>query len=164
MDMSLIIGAFESTKSIYNGVQVMLELKEAAAVRAKAAELLALVTDTQGKLFSVQTDYAAAASRIRELEAQVVALENWEKEKQRYALHNLGPGTFVYRLKADSQGEEPIHDLCPCCYEQGVKSILQSAGYANMRTRFTCPKCKTMYQGDSVPLGSFEPLPRKSAF
>lgn len=160
MDMSMVVGAFEGTKAIYNGIQTLLDIKEAAAVRAKAAELLALVTDTQGKLFTVQADYAAAASRINELEAQVMRLEQWELEKDRYGLHALAVGTFVYRLKASHQGEEPPHDICPSCYQDGVKSILQYAGYEIRRPKHLCPKCKAVFLGESGPMGEFISIPR----
>lgn len=163
MDMSSIMSAFEGTKAIYNGIQVMLDLKETVAVEAKAAELLRLVTDTQSKLFLVQADYAAAASRIRDLESDVVRLEEWQQEKDRYALHELAPGTFVYRVKPAMQGTEPVHDLCPACYQKGVKGILNNAGFEQAHRAVRCAICSTTFLAERVDTGvgvSIPPPPR----
>ncbi|HHS1180495.1 TPA: hypothetical protein ACTC22_001835, partial [Neisseria meningitidis] len=105
------------------------QLKTEAEVAQKTIELNQIIAGIQTDLFEAQSSYTAAISRIDELEKELVAVKNWSTEKQRYQLYELAPGSFVYRLKTEMANSEPIHDICPQCYEQGVKSILQFNGY-----------------------------------
>jgi len=147
-----IAGAFSALKGAAEITQGLLAFKTDAAVSTKAVELNRIIADVQQQLFSAQMDYAAAVSRIRDLETQVVQLENWAQEKERYQLHELVPGTLVYRVKPSMQGTEPMHDLCPRCYQEGIKSILQSIGIEKMCRAFSCPTCKTVFLGERVSL------------
>lgn len=150
MDLSAVMGAYEGLKAIYGGVKGLADIKEEFAVKAKAAELLDLVTSAQGKIFEIQASYTTALSRIDELEAEIVKTKNWAHEKARYKLHELMPGTLVYRIKPECQGLDPGHDICPNCYEQGIKSILQASGTYEGFRRVECPFCKAKYLSERI--------------
>ena len=154
MDLTMITGLFGSLKTAAEITQGLLALKTDAAVSAKVVELNGVISDVQQRLFAAQADYATLTSRIRELEAEVADFKNWEQEKQRYQLHELAPGTLVRRIKPAMQGTEPMHDLCPNCYEQGIKSILQRASSKGFFHNFCCPRCKSEFQGAAM---KFEP-------
>jgi hypothetical protein len=66
--------------------------------------------------------------RLRDLEKQVVAFEDWKAEKQRYEMKDFGGGTIAYSLKPEMANGEPPHRLCSACYQQGKKGILQPIG------------------------------------
>jgi hypothetical protein len=52
-------------------------------------------------------------------------MDDWTREKSRYELREYPSGSMVYVLKdADAQGEVK-HRLCPNCFQNGAKSILQ---------------------------------------
>lgn len=147
--MDAIAGAFATLKSAADITQGLLSLKTDAAVSTKVVELNRVIAEVQSQLFSAQADYATVLGRVRDLEAQVLNLEDWAHEKQRYQLHELVPGTLVYRIKPDMQGTEPMHDLCPRCYQEGIKSILQAAGIKEGHHVFHCPepKCGAVFLG-----------------
>lgn len=146
--MDAIAGAFAGIKTAAEVAQGLLALKTDAAVSAKAVELNRIIFDVQQQLIAIQADYAAVVARERDLEAQIVKLEDWVHEKQRYELHQLAAGTFVYRVKPVMQRAEPVHDLCPRCYEEGVKSILQAAGVKEGCHAVQCPKCAAVFLGE----------------
>lgn len=143
--MDVIAGAFGGLKTAADLTQGLLALKTDAAVSGKAVELNRVIAEVQQQPFTAQANHAAQTSRIRELEAEVVNFKNWEQEKQRYQLHQLVPGTLVYRVKPDMQGTEPMHDICPNCYEQGVKSILQNGGLEKASEVVSCKHCKASF-------------------
>ncbi|HEZ3759431.1 TPA: hypothetical protein WID98_000474 [Neisseria meningitidis] len=126
------------------------QLKTEAEVAQKTIELNQIIAGIQTDLFEAQSSYTAAISRIDELEKELVAVKNWSTEKQRYQLYELAPGSFVYRLKTEMANSEPIHDICPQCYEQGVKSILQFNGYEGAFHKYPCSRCQTIILGERL--------------
>lgn len=148
--MDLIAGAFGTLKTASEITQGLLALKTDAAVSSKAVELNRVIADVQHQLFAAQTDYAALSGRIRELEADIVKFKNWEQEKQRYQLHPLAEGTLVYRVKPEMKDSEPVHDICPNCYEQGIKSILQKTQKTAGHHAFSCPGCKHIFLAEKI--------------
>lgn len=145
--ISELSAAYTSLKTTAQIAQGLLALKTDAAISSKVVELNAAILDTQSQLFSAQAKESALLGRVSELEAKVARLEGWEDEKQRYELRELAPGTLVYRVKPAMQGCEPPHDLCPNCYQEGVKSILQNSGIKAWCHSVTCPKCETTFLG-----------------
>lgn len=79
----------------------------------------------QNRIFEAREALTAAETRIRELEQQVVELEDWETKKQRYELKNLDRGAFAYVHKATVENAEEPHWLCQPCFEGHRRSILQ---------------------------------------
>ena len=137
--------ALEIAKSIH-------ALTVDTAVSAKVFELQRVMSEIVQQLLASQSEQAALSRRIHDLEAQVARFENWDGEKQRYELKELAPGTLVYRTKPGMENGEPVHDLCPHCYQQGVKSILQRSGFAQGCVTHTCPHCQTSFIGERIPL------------
>jgi Zn finger protein HypA/HybF involved in hydrogenase expression len=148
--------ALEITKS-------MLAIKVDSAVSAKVAELDRIMLDIMQKLLTSQTEQSTLLSRVRELEAEIAHFEDWESETQRYELKELVPGTLVYRLKPGMENKEPVHDLCPHCYQQGIKSILQDNGFDKAWHVFICPHCKTIFRGAREPM-TITTVPRSNRY
>jgi hypothetical protein len=100
------------------------------------------VADLWEQIFSAQSRYAAAVEQINELEAKLVSFEAWEAEKARYYLRDYGGGTFAYELKGAPPGAEPPHRICPTCYQDRKKGLLQSRGQdAFHREMVKCSSC-----------------------
>ena len=98
------------------------------------------VLDLQAKLYAAQAKYQELADIKRETEQKLIAYEKWDSEAARYKLTELVAGICVYVLQPDQARGEPIHYLCPNCFQQHKKSILHhpGAGYAN----YICDCCK----------------------
>jgi hypothetical protein len=97
-----------------------------AAINDVKLDLQARIFDAREALTAAQEAQAAALSRIRELEQEIVQMKNWEGEKQRYEFKELATGVTAYVVKEAMRGTEPEHQICANCYQQGKKSILQA--------------------------------------
>jgi Zn finger protein HypA/HybF involved in hydrogenase expression len=137
-------GMINGLKTAAEIVQGLLTLKIDSAVSAKATELNGVISDLRHKLFTIQTDHSTVLSRINALEAEIVRLKNWDEEKKNYELNELARDSFAYRVKPSMQGAEPPHNICPECYQQNVKSILQKHVSSGGARAFICPHCSTI--------------------
>lgn len=120
-----------------------------AAINEVKLELQARLFEARDALSAAQDAQATALERIRELEQEIVKLKDWEGEKQRYELKEVASGSFAYSLKSTMAGAEPPHWICPKCYQDGVKSILQkepgslTKTQLNIPTTYACARCPT---------------------
>ena len=126
------LGGFKALLDVAKSLKDMND----ASVRGRASvELLE-------KILAAQEAQAALTGRVRELEEQMTRFERWESEKQRYELQDVGSGALAYAVKAGAQGTEPAHSICPDCYEQRVKSILQTVTrFPNRAEVKLCQRC-----------------------
>ena len=67
---------------------------------------------------------------------------DWEEEKARYVLAPTSTSSeeaaIAYKLRDEARrDDEPTHFICPYCYEDRIKSILQTTG----RSGVLCPRC-----------------------
>jgi hypothetical protein len=108
----------------------------------------AAVIELQKELLAALDAQSTMLERIRELEKDVARFETWNTEKNRYELKPFGMGV-AYVLKAEDQGSEPVHQLCPNCCARGQKSLLAQVPSNQARialgfgTSYRCPICKT---------------------
>lgn len=112
----------------------------------KVSEVQAALIEAQQSAIQAHFAHSAQIDRVRALEAEVARYEIWNTEKQRYELKDLGDGhaaqVFAYRLKASEIGAEPAHSICPDCYQNRIKSILQQVIRSPGLTRVQiCQQC-----------------------
>ena len=134
-----IIAAVQSTKTLA-------ELLKAAHSLSNYSELLTAVTAVQQKLTEAiasglesQEKQAALLERVRELEAQLAAVHEWQQQIERYALIEFPTKALAYGLKPEHANGEPHHHLCVTCVENKRKTTLQPQG-----RHLHCPICKTV--------------------
>jgi len=84
------------------------------------------------------------------LEAKLVAYQEWDSEAARYHLVELVDGIFVYALKPEQQAGEPAHYLCPHCFGEKRRSILQRPGADH--TNYVCHACKLDIRPKPTPM------------
>lgn len=144
MDIGSFVAAFQGLQSAKDIASGLISLKTAAEVSAKAVELNGIVADVQGKLFEAQAEQSTLLRQVDLLEKEVVKLKDWQHERQRYELHKLPAGGLAYRVKPAMQGSEPEHYLCANCYQDGVKSILQPAGFDSSTKILKCQRCNSV--------------------
>lgn len=127
MDITTISASIGSLKTLVSIAQSLIGMNKDAAVNAKAAEMLAAVTDVQSKLLEAQQSMFLMQEDLR------VAKEELSKKAEfnRYELVEPFPGTRLFRLKpAERQGSEPIHYICPNCKDVlGKLSLLQEGDH-----------------------------------
>ena len=128
-----------------------LDARYAAELNGKIADMQFALIDAQSDALASQEVQSKQSARIKELEQTIAEFENWEAEKARYTLVNASRAgaTPIYLLrKDDAQQDEPLHYICPKCYERRVKSILQSKvlrrhGILVLNT--SCPECEAKF-------------------
>jgi rubredoxin len=134
-----------------SGIKTALDILKGAkdlkgvAVATQIQGLQSALLDAQNGLFAASQAHAMDVERIRALEAEVRGFEEWDREKARYQLQAVRPGSFAYALKPDASSSEPPHWLCPTCYQQRKKSLLQKGEFdaGSYGYLWACPSCKT---------------------
>lgn len=134
------IGGLKAAMDIAKGLNAA---AGAVALNEAKIALQGAILEAQAGLLAAQEAQTANLKRIDELEARIVQLDAWEREKQRYELREFPTGALAYVLKEGDQTGEPSHRLCPRCYQEGHKSILQTTARHNGGENVECPRCET---------------------
>ena len=125
MDMSAIAAMLSSLNTTKDLAQAMIGLRDAQALQPKLLEFQAELLKTNSSALAAQQEQFALLETVRELKAEVARLKNWEAEKHRYHLTDIGLGVVAYTLKLGMENGEPPHTICANCYKSGEKSFLQ---------------------------------------
>jgi hypothetical protein len=120
-----IAAAITSLKAAFELAKTFVDLHDVAAINAKVVELQGQILSAQASAFAANDAQSALLERVHELEQEVANLKAWEAEKEKYQLTEVGRGVFAYTLKEGTGTTEPKHSLCPQCYQEGFKAILQ---------------------------------------
>lgn len=110
------LGAFTS---MLNSVKALKDINDAVVRNSTSIDLLQ-------KILEAREAYSALLDKVGELEQELRTHETWESEKQRYELKPHGERqALAYALKEGTEPLEPTHSICPDCYQERRKSILQ---------------------------------------
>lgn len=124
-DIAAISGALTSLKTAGEILNAIRGSQDIAAINSKVIELQGIIMTAQQSCLTAQYDQSTLLKHKDELETKIRQFENWETEKNRYVLQDAGRGQLAYALKEEMRGMEPAHYLCPNCYDDGRKRILQ---------------------------------------
>ena len=142
-----IISAAQGLKTAFDLLQGLNATAREAAINEVKVELTRHILEAQQALTTAGIAQADSAQRIRDLEQQIVSLENWEREKERYQLTAIGSVAVAYTHKPGMENGEPTHWLCQPCFEVGHKVALQfvdvskTAGGRGMKSTWQCSRC-----------------------
>lgn len=138
-EISATIGGIKAAMDIAKGISAT---SDAIALAEVKIALQTALLDAQGNLISIQDSQSKNLRRIEELEAQILKFDAWAEERARYKLVEFPSGTHAYVLKEEQARGEPIHRICPSCYQESRKSILQTVWKRDGGEEVSCPKCK----------------------
>lgn len=131
--------ALVALKSAFDLTKTVADIGDQVALNNVAIKL-------QEQIIAAQLATMSTQERLRELESKVDAYESWEVQKARYKLVDYGASTFAWELRADEFDKEPLHRVCPKCFEQKKRAILQfrhrTAGHQDL---FVCSSCATEF-------------------
>ncbi len=119
-----IAAAWQTTVAISKAITSALKTVKDIETKEAIAGIQDSLLDVQSKLLTAQAQYEALAEVKRQLEQKIVEYEKWDAEAARYELKEIVRGMFVYSLRPDHAGSEPMHWLCPNCFQQHQKSVL----------------------------------------
>lgn len=154
MDLIAIQSAISSLKTAVDISKSLLELKSTAEIQSKVIELQSALLETQNNALSATAAQFEMQEKIRDLEAKLKALDDWEDQKQRYTLIAPWKGPAqVYALKrSDAKGEEP-HFLCANCFHNSKRVILNPMK-KDKWILMACPSCKSTLNSGYRGIGS----------
>ncbi|MFH1812625.1 MAG: hypothetical protein ABIF28_00490 [Pseudomonadota bacterium] len=117
---------------------------------AQLIEFQHVIIQLQSSIASIQIQNASLLREKEQLEKQLMQLENWAAERDRYTMVTVFETATVFSLKESMSNGEPPHYICPKCYQHGQKMILQPSNPKGW-VHFTCPSCNfdvpTGYRG-----------------
>ena len=116
--MSEFVAGLSIFKALYDSAKDLKDINDATIRNSAVIEL-------QEKILTAREAQTALTERINELERVVASFEAWDVEKQRYKMKTTAQGGIVYSLNVNAELSEPPHDICPNCYQNRRKSILQ---------------------------------------
>lgn len=119
------------------------DLTKGLAKFSATTEFKDKIIELQGAIFMANERYSALLEENDKLKSKVAKLEAWDSEKKKYELKELHTGNFAYVLKKPEKKSSPPHYLCPKCYEDHKKSILQENDMGSNGTVLQCFDCKT---------------------
>ena len=142
VDLTSFTTAISGLKTAGDIAKSMLDLRDAAAQQGKVIELQSVILNAQTAAMAAQSQQLELVVQVRELKDKLAAVQDWERQKDRYFLKDFGGETFAYVLKKDAANGEPSHRICVKCYQHGKRSILQSEGtLPTGREKLTCSEC-----------------------
>lgn len=144
MDITAVQSMMVSLKAATDIAKGLFELKITTDVQSKVIEIQSALLSAQSSALAATNAQFELHERVRALEAELKSFNDWEKQKDRYALAQpWSRGGQIYALKKDAaQGEMP-HYLCANCFHNGKRVILNPLakdGWIHM----VCPTCKGM--------------------
>ena len=108
----------------------------------------AAVIELQEKILAAQEQQTSLLEYVIQIEEKLESFEKWENEKKRYEMETTSGGSVIWSVRPDAQGSELPHKICPNCYENRKRSILQPKrpSIADRQTgaapRLFCPSCE----------------------
>jgi DNA-directed RNA polymerase subunit RPC12/RpoP len=87
--------------------------------------------------------------RVSELEKEIMELNNWQREAERYQLAEVTPGVPAYVVKPGMENGEPTHYLCANCFARYEKSFLQHLPFRPEQMR--CSHCNAEFAPSKAP-------------
>jgi len=121
--------AVQSAKVLTDLLKATHELRNANEFIAAVSEINSKLMEANVVALSSQEKQAVLTKRISDLEQQIMKLEDWKRESERYQLTMLAVDVPVFTLKPGKENGEPPHKLCANCYSKRQKGYLQQTDF-----------------------------------
>lgn len=149
-----ISGGLRSLQAAMTITRGLHALHEQVAINDAKIALQQNILDAQTALTEAQGKHSELTERVRQLEQQLADIAAWKSEADRYTLTAFPAGTYAYVLKPDASNGEPLHRLCPECFQERRKAILQTTAKHSGGEMVDCLRCK-----NRIVLADFKPEP-----
>lgn len=144
-----------SLKAATDISKALFDLKVTSEVQGKVIELQSALMSAQSSALEATNAQYSLQERVRDLESQLRAFQDWGDQEKRYALISPWKGPVqVYALMRESAGGEQAHYLCTNCFHARKRVILNPTDKDGW-IYLACPNCKsnisTGYRGIGAP-------------
>jgi len=141
VDMAAIGSAVGSLKAAGDIAYAMLKLHDAKALQEKTIELNSVIIAAQRDAMAAHTAQTDLVAEIRDLKEEITRMKNWEADKARYELADIGAGIVALAIKKAERGSEPFHRICADCATNGKKFYLQPVLSGPYYEKYKCHGC-----------------------
>lgn len=131
----------QSLDFMLKSLKALVGIRDEARLNAAVIDLQRQAIELQGHIRAADAENFTLLQRVRALEAEIGSLKDRSAELERYELKNIGGGASAYMLKPAMRGTEPPVWLCPACYVNGKKAILQRTMQTGHGHLYTCGGC-----------------------
>lgn len=126
------IGSIKVAMDLAKGIAA---LKSETDINQAIIEIQRSLLDAQSAALSDKEMIAELRVTVRALQAEVAQKEDWQAVAARYVLTKTEVGTYTYDLRSDAASDEVFHRICPACFGNEKRSILQGNSVVE------CPVC-----------------------
>lgn len=144
MEISMGITAFKNAMDI---AKIIIASKADNKTKELVSDLQSSMSILHATYLAVQAQNESLSKIKDDLEKKLAKINNFKKEAKRYEPRELCLGVVVYAIKEENKGRDPMHYLCPNCYEDHRKSMLQLIARKLDGAYFECknPQCKAVF-------------------
>lgn len=137
-EVSTIITGIKGTIDIVKGLKSSCDDHTIMQAQTEIREqLLAILSDA----IALQEKHSALINEKDELAKKLMEFEHWKQTESEYELKEVVPDKFVYSYKNSQQSTIPMHWLCPNCWNDRKKSILQKIRQTEREAGYICHRC-----------------------
>ena len=158
-DASAIGAVLSSIKTAQDILRAGLSVRDSVVAGSKLAELTSQLVEAGNRALLAQQEQSALLDRVATLEKECVQLRERQRERERYGLKEVYPGSYALARKPSDSDTSSPHWLCQNCFDGGQNIVLQSRhGERSWRVWF-CPSCKTEFRTNPAvsPSNPFSP-------
>lgn len=142
--MQEIVGLVGAATTALEFVKTAKGFQEDQKVASAVAEVQNSLSSLLGEHIALQKLYGDAINEMASLKERVREIDDWKVISANYILTDVDNKTFAYALREDVETEEPHHILCPHCYHEEKKSILQFVPETmDTYSKYVCLRCKS---------------------
>lgn len=146
VELALVSDLAGTLKTAAELAKTVKDANDMPTIKGKIIEMQDLLLTAQSSTMAASTKLFELLQENASLKRKVEAADVWTSTAQRYALKDYGGGTFAYELKPEEARGDPIHKICPVCFEANKRSVLQFRGRTTSRQEmFRCMPCEHDY-------------------
>ncbi len=131
-----------SIKAAMDIVNILKSSHDDHTISKAQSEIFDRLLAIQANAAILQEKHSALVNEKNELAEKVMQFEQWVKTESEYELKKLTCGILVYSYKSSQNSKKPMHCLCPNCWEDRKKSILQIIRKTSDGIVYCCYRCK----------------------
>lgn len=123
--------ALAAAGATLNLARAGLEARDEAKIKAAISDMGARLAAANSAALLLSEQARLLSAKLAEVEAELRDAKQRIAERERYVLHEIATGRFVYRFvpeggnQTEVQWKIPVHYLCQACFDKGIKAVLR---------------------------------------
>jgi hypothetical protein len=157
MELTSLVTSARAAYEIAKGLKASMDQ---AKLANEVSDLLERLLAVQADALALQSEHQSLIAEKSEIAKKLMQLDNWSNTEKQYTLHEPGPGIFVYASQVDNPSPKKQPWLCPRCFEDHIRSILQRRWDDDTSAaRYDCPRCNAEFSWEYP--GHVHPTPEE---